>query len=110
MLTVCDGLERVRLFNDDTVCFSKDSAEHLCDPESNFERVTTFGLKQVPKKAFFDARTINCLGHRVTENAIEPDPSNVKAITILSMPTNICQLRSLLGALFYYWTFASICN
>ena len=36
MLRVCDGLERVRLCIDDTVCFSKNGEEHVCDLERFF--------------------------------------------------------------------------
>ena len=31
MLRVCEGLERVRLFIDDIVCFSKNGLEHVSD-------------------------------------------------------------------------------
>ena len=41
MLRDCDGLERVRLFIDDIVCFSKNGAEHVCGLERIFERLTT---------------------------------------------------------------------
>ena len=40
MLRVCDGLQRVRLFIDDIVCFSKNGTEHVRDLESFFERLT----------------------------------------------------------------------
>ena len=74
----------------------------MCDLERFFERLTTFGLKLAPKKAFLGARTIKCLGHRVTAKGIEPGPSKVEAMIKLPMPTNVSRLRSLLGALSYY--------
>ena len=84
------------------LCVFKNGAEHVCDLERSFERLTTFDFKLAPKNAFLGARTIKFLGHRVTTKGIEPDPSEVKAMTKLPMPTNVSQLRSLLGALSYY--------
>ena len=105
MLRVCDGLQRVRLFIDDIVCFSKNGAEHVCDLESFFERLTMFDLKLAPKKAYLGVRTIKFLGHRVTAKGVEPDPEKVEAMTKLPMPSNVSQLRSVMGALSYYRKF-----
>ena len=105
MLRVCDGLKRVRLFIDDIVCFSKNGAEHVADLERFFERLTIFNLKLAPKKAYIGVRVIKSLGHRVTAKGVEPDPEKVEAMTKLPMPSNVSQLRSLLGALSYYRKF-----
>lgn len=101
MLRVCEGLKRVRLFIDDIVCFPKNGAEHVCDPEFCFERLTLFDLKLAPKKAYLGVRTIKFC-HLVTAQGVEPDPGKVEAMTKLPMPSNVSQLRSLLGALSYY--------
>ena len=58
MLSICDGLGRVRLFIDDVVFLFINGAEHVCDLERFFERLTTFEIKLVPKKAPLGARTI----------------------------------------------------
>ena len=47
-------------------------------------------------------RVIKFLGHRVTAKGVETDPEKVEAMTKLPMPSNVSQLRSLLGALSYY--------
>lgn len=82
--------------------FSKNGAEHVCGLERFFERLTMFDLKLAMKKAHVGVRVIKCFGHRVTAKGVEPDPDNVEAMTKLSMPSNVSQLRSLLGALSYY--------
>ena len=105
MLRVCEGLKRVRLFFDDIVCFSKNGEEHVTDLERFFERLTIFNLKLAPKKAYIGVRVIKVLGHRVTAKGVEPDPEKVEAMAKLPMPSNISQLRSLLGALSYYRNF-----
>ena len=105
MLRVCDGLKRVRLFIDDIVCFSENGAAHVSDLESFFERLTMFDLNLAPKKAYLGVRTIKFLGHRVTAKGVEPGPGKVEAMAKLPMPTNVSQLRSLLGGLSYYRNF-----
>ena len=44
-------------------------------------------------------------GFRVTAKGVEPDPEKVEAMTKLPMPSNVSQLRSLLGALSHYRKF-----
>ncbi len=105
LLRVCEGLQRVRLFIDDIVCFSSSGAEHVQDLEHFFSRLTKFDLKLAPKKAYLGVKVIKFLGHRVTAKGIEPDPGKVEAMTKLPMPTNVSQLRSILGALSYYRKF-----
>ena len=101
MCRVCEGLERVQLFVDDIVCFSKNGHEHISDLRKFFERLTTFDLKLAPKKAHLRVKVVEILGHRVTAEGIAPDPGKVEALTKMSMPSNVTQLRSLLGAMRY---------
>ena len=55
-------------------------------------------------------RVIKFLGHRVTAKGVETDPEKVEAMTKLPMPSNVRQLRSLLGALSYYRKFCHKCQ
>ena len=77
----------------------------MADLERFFELLTIFNLKRAPKKAYIGVRVIKFLGHRVTAKGVEPDPEKVEAMTKLPMPSNVSQLRSLLGALSYYRKF-----
>lgn len=58
MLRACDALKRLRQCIDDTVCFSKSAAEHVCDLERLFERLKLYDLKLAPKKAHLGVRVI----------------------------------------------------
>ena len=102
MCRVCEGLERVRLFVDDIVCFSKNSHEHISDFRKFFERLTTFDLKLAPKKAHPGEQVVIFLGHRVTAEGIAPDPRKVEELTKMPMSSNVGQLHSLLEAMRYY--------
>ena len=105
MARVCDGLERVRLFIDDVIVFSRDGAEHVRDLERFFERMVKFNLKLAPKKTNLGVKVVTFLGHQVTAEGIGPDPGKVRPMREVPMPTNVSQLRSLLGSLSYYRKF-----
>ena len=80
-------------------------ASLVSDLQRFFERLTTFSLKLVPKKAHLEVKVVKVLGHRVTAEGIAPDPGEVEALRKLPISTNVSQLRSLLGGLSYYRKF-----
>ena len=102
MLRVCEGFERVKLFIDDIVCFSKNGEQHVFDLRRFLERLTRFDLKLAPNKALLGAAEIIFLGHKISSEGVGPDPNMVRAMKEMSMLQNVSQLRSLLGALSYY--------
>ena len=102
MLRVYEGFERVKLFIDDIVCFSKNGEQHVCDLRRFFERLTKFDLKLAPNKALLGAAEIIFLGHKISSEGVGPDPNKVKATKEMSMRQTVSQLRSLFGALSYY--------
>ena len=104
MARVCEGLERVRLFVDDIIVFSRDGAEHVQDLERFFERMK-FNLKLAPKKTNLGVKQVIFLGHKVTAEGVWPDPAKEAPMLDLPMPTNVSGLRSLLGSLSYYRKF-----
>ena len=102
MNRVCEGLDRIRLFIDDIICYSRDGAQHVEDLSGFFERLTKFDLKLAPRKAFIGVRRIKFLGHRVTSRGLEPCPEKVEALLQMPMPTSVSALRSVIGGLSYY--------
>lgn len=105
MARVCDQLERVKLLIDDIIIYSGNGAENVRDLERVFERMAKFDLKLAPKEACLRVRAFIFLGHKVTAAGIEPDEEKVKPLLRLPMPTDVHQLRSLLGSLSYCRTF-----
>ena len=102
MLQVCEGLERVKLFIDGIVYFSKNGEQHVCDLRRFLERLMRFDLKLAPNKALLGTAEIIFLGHKISSKGVGPDPGKVKAMKKMPMPQNVSQLRSLLEALSYY--------
>ena len=69
MLLVCEGLERVKLFIGDIVCFSKTGEQHVCDLRRFLERLTRFNLKLAPNNALLGAAEIIFLGHDISSES-----------------------------------------
>ena len=74
----------------------------MCNLRRFLERLTRFNLKLFPNKALLGAAEVIFLGHKISSKGVGPDPGKVKATKEMSMPQNVSQLRSLLGALSYY--------
>ena len=98
----CEGLERVKLFINAIVCFSKNGEYHVRVPRRFLERLTRFNLKLAPNKALLGAAEIIFYGNRISSEGVGPDPGKFKAMSEMPMPQNVSQLRLLLGALSYY--------
>ncbi|CAB1105230.1 unnamed protein product [Ectocarpus sp. CCAP 1310/34] len=64
-----------------------------------------FNLKLAPKKTKLGVKVVPFLGHQATAEGIGPDPGKVRPLREVPMPTNVSQLRSLLGSLSYYRKF-----
>ncbi|CAB1106335.1 unnamed protein product [Ectocarpus sp. CCAP 1310/34] len=80
MPRVCDGLERVRLYIDDVIVFSRDGAEHVRDLERFFEPMVKFNLKLAPNKTNLGVKVVTFLGHQVRAEGIGPDPEKVRPL------------------------------
>ena len=61
-------------------------------------------IQLAPNNALIGTAEIIFFGHKISSEGVGPDPGNVKAMKKISMPQNVSQLRSLLGALSYYGT------
>ena len=57
------------------------------------------------KKCEFYKNTINYLGFELTENRYEADPKKVEAIVNAPVPTNITEMKSVMGMMLFYSNF-----
>ena len=92
----------MKLFIDVILYFYKNGEQHVCDLRRFLEWLTTFNLKLALNKALLGVTEIIFLGHKIDSEGVGPDPGKVKAMKEISMPQNVGQLRSMLGALSYY--------
>ena len=107
MQRVTDGLEHVLMYLDDAIAFDVTPLEHVRTLREFFSRLREHDLKLSPSKARLGATELDFLGHSISPAGLHPDTNKVRAMTEMPMPTNISQLRSLLGGLSYYRKFSS---
>ena len=71
---------------------------HLADI---FCRLEKAGLKLKLSKCDFFKEKVEYLGHIISGQGIEPDPDKIKVIKELSPPTNVREVRSIIGMASY---------
>ena len=81
---------------DDILISGRSQQEHDKQLRSVLERMQEAGVT-FSEKCVFSVDTIKFLGHIISQEGIKVDPAKVEAITNLPRPTNIQELRQLLG-------------
>ena len=93
--------KEIEVYVDDMIAKSKPGYDHIQILRKLFERLRKYRLKLNPAKCIFGARSGKLLGFMVSNRGVEIDPSKVKAILDLGVPTTVKEVRSLLGRLNY---------
>lgn len=83
--------------SDDILIWGNDLVEHNNNLERVLQKLNADGLKINPRKCKFAVNTLAFNGHIITSSGISPDPAKVKSIKQLKPPTNISEVKSLLG-------------
>ena len=102
---VAKGLEQVAAYLDDVIVFDSDPSAHVKTIRVLFERLREHNVKLSPSKARLGATDADFVGHSISPAGVRPNAEKVSALTLMSMPLNLKQLRSLLGGLSYYRKF-----
>ena len=91
---------------DDVITYSKTFEEHVKNLEKVLQRSRERGVKLNPEKCHLFKKEVKYLGRMVSANGYRPDPENGEALDKCKIPpTNIGQVRTLLGFLGYYRTY-----
>nr|KAG5701255.1 hypothetical protein BaRGS_020617 [Batillaria attramentaria] len=97
METILEGIDNVIYYYDDILVFSNNEADH----EQHLERVTKklkdARLKLNASKCVLRQKEIEFLGFRIGKEGVRPDPGKVEAIQQMAEPTNVAELRRVLG-------------
>ena len=97
------GLREVcTCFIDDLLVHSKTAADHLRDVTGVLDMLAACGLKAHPAKSCFFADKVEYLGHYIGADGLTPHQAKIAAVAGLRVPTNVSELRSVLGFLNYY--------
>ena len=82
---------------DDILVFGSNPKEHDKRLKAALERLESAGVTLNPKKCEFSKSSLKFLGHVINKDGISADPEKVRAITVLPPPTNIPELRRIMG-------------
>ena len=93
------------MYLDDAIGSDDSPIRHVTTLDSFFARLRLHKLKLSPEKSRIGAARVDFLGHIISADGVRPNDDKVAALTHMPMPTDIKQLRSLLGGLSYYRKF-----
>ena len=93
------------MYLDDAIGSDDCPLGHVATLATFFARLRLHKLKLSPDKSRIGAARVDFLGHIISANGVRPNDDRVAALTRMPMPTDIKQLRSLLGGLSYYRKF-----
>ncbi|CAI7785805.1 unnamed protein product [Closterium sp. NIES-53] len=97
--------QKVIVYLDDILVYSKTKEEHFKDLEEVFRRLQQNRLITKGSKCEFLKPELELLGHVVSGEGIKIDPRKVDAIAKWNPPTNITELQSFLGFVNYVCRF-----
>jgi hypothetical protein len=103
--TLRDVRAFARCYIDDIIIFSKSHAEHRVHLREVFQRLREKGIKCHPKKLRCAVKDVAYLGHLVVPNGTALQDVKVEAFTKMVVPTDVSELRALLGTYNYYRKF-----
>ena len=90
---------------DDIIIFSSTPEEHLERLRLVFQRLRAHNLKVNPDKCDFFRMKVQFLGHVVSKDGLEVDPSKVEAVQKFPVPRSQTEVKSFLGLASYYRRF-----
>ena len=82
---------------DDILVSGASDKDHLSNVEDVLKRLASAGLRRRKNKCVFTERQVTYLGHKVSEEGIQPLDDKVDAITSAPAPKNVPELKSYLG-------------
>ena len=104
MQLVLSGLQWTKavLYLDDIITFGTTCEETLENLELVFQRLRKAGLVLKPSKCKFFQKSVEFLGHVVSQEGISCDPNKLEAIKNWPQPQKVKDIRSFLGLASYY--------
>ena len=99
------GLDLSSPYIDDVFVYSSMWESHLQQLRMVLTRICGIGLRLKLPKCIFEAPAVKCLDYIVNEQGVTTNPERVAAISGLSRPRNVKDVRSLFGMVAHYSRF-----
>ena len=99
---VIKGLANVAAYLDDVIVFDSDPSAYVITITGLFKQLRKHSLKLSLLKAKIGATDADFFGHTISPAGIRLNASKVAVLTKMPMPSDLRQLRSILGGLSYY--------
>src|SRR5664279_2859784 len=90
---------------DDVIVFASSLEEHSARLRLVFDRLQSAGLKLKPSKCSLLQRTVEFLGHVVSEGRVGVNPAKVRDVVEWPTPTSLKEVRGFVGLCSYYRRF-----
>ena len=103
---VLTGLIGVSVFVylDDIIIFSKNTVDHIKHIQNVFNRIRDAGLRLNPNKCSFGLEEVKLLGYIVNGQGIKTDHEKVKAISHMTAPKDVRDVRRFIDMTGFYRT------
>ncbi|XP_056135399.1 uncharacterized protein K02A2.6-like, partial [Lampris incognitus] len=99
------GLPFTHCYLDDILVSGPDEEIHLKALDDVLTRLEEYGLHVKKDKCMFFQESVEYLGHIIDAAGLHKSPEKERAVVEAPAPTNVSQLRSLLGMINYYGRF-----
>lgn len=100
---------RVFVYLDDIVILGSNLGEHVETVKEVFRRLQQANLKINPENFQVMRDEIKYLGHVINQDGIHTDPEKIKAITEITVPQNVKEVRRSVGMVSWYRRFIPDC-
>ena len=99
---ILQGIPHVTAYLDDILVTGATNQEHLQNLQEVLTRLEQAGIRLKRNKCAFMLRSVEYMGHVISEEGLKPTADKVRALVDAPVPKDVSQLRSFLGLVNYY--------
>ena len=107
MTKVLGKIKGAMVYLDDILIYSRSKEKHYTILGEVLKAIEEAGLRINPEKCQIIKEEIRFLGHIISKEGVQTDPSKIQAIQNFGKPNCVKKLRSFLGICNYYRRFIS---
>ena len=93
------------VYLDDVIVLGRAIVEHLHNLQLVLQCFREAGLRLKPSKCSFFQSQVNYLGHIISPEGVEPDPSKMEKLSTWPTPTSVKEAQQFIGFAGYYRKF-----